>query len=210
MQGKYVIDVVLLAAGLSKRMGKTNKMLLRINGMSMCAHCAMQAIDYLESLPHGGNLVIVTGYRHRELVKSLTPCTNRVAKTEKAVNLIIVKNPDYRKGQFSSTKVGVFNVRKGARFFISLADMPYTTSDNYRILSELLKDNDAVRPFVNGQPGHPVLHSPSLKQRILDMPDNSSVHKLLSSCKTFNVPCDNPSWIRDMDSPEDLAQLSLR
>lgn len=200
-------DIVLLAAGLSRRMGKINKMLLPVNGMSMCAHCAMKAIDYLESLPEGGNLIVVTGYRSRELVKSLAPCIERVSKAACAVTLTIVRNPGYREGQFSSAKTGVFNVREGAQFFIALADMPDITSDNYRALSPLLGSCDAVRPFVNGQPGHPVLHSPLLKEKILAMKNSASVHELLSSCNTLNVDVEGSSWIRDIDSSESYITI---
>jgi len=196
-------DIVLLAAGLSKRMGSTNKMLLPVDGMSMCAHSAMQGLGFLGTLPDGGNLIIVTGYKSRELEKTLAPCVEYVSKSGAAVNLIITRNADYRKGQFSSTKAGVSLVRPDVPFFIALADMPEVTPENYRVLCSLLEDHDAVRPFSDGRPGHPVLHAPSLRERILSMDDKASVRSLLVSCDTLNAPVEGTSWITDVDFPQD-------
>jgi len=197
-------DIVLLAAGLSKRMGSTNKMLLPVNGMSMCAHSAMQGLRFLETLPEGGNLIIVTGYRHRELEKTLAPCIDYVSNSAMPVNLTVVRNADYRKGQFSSTKAGVALVRENVPFFIALADMPCITADNYATLLPLLAFYDAVRPFADGRPGHPVLHAPSLKKRILGMEDKASVRSLLENCNTLNAPVEGSSWVTDVDFPQDF------
>jgi molybdenum cofactor cytidylyltransferase len=197
-------DIVLLAAGLSKRMGSTNKMLLPVNGMSMCAHSAMQGLMFLETLPEGGNLIIVTGYRHRELEKTLAPCIDYVSKSGMPINLTVVRNADYRKGQFSSTKTGVALVRENVPFFIALADMPSVTADNYTTLCSLLNGFDAVRPFSDDRPGHPVLHAPSLKEKILNMDDKASVRSLLENCNTLNAPVEGSSWITDVDFPQDF------
>ena len=196
-------DIVLLAAGLSKRMGSTNKMLLPVNGMSMCAHSALQGLKFLESLPEGGNLIIVTGYKSRELEKTLAPCIDYVSKSEMPVKLILTRNANYRKGQFSSTKAGVALVRENVPFFIALADMPEIRAENYVSLCSLLTDYDAVRPFSNSHPGHPVLHAPSLKERILSMDDKASVRSLLEKCNTLNAPVEGQSWITDVDYPQD-------
>ncbi len=197
------VDIVLLAAGLSKRMGSTNKMLLPVNGMSMCAHSALQGLKFLESLSEGGNLIIVTGYKSRELEKTLAPCIDYVSKTSMPVKLILTRNADYRKGQFSSTKTGVALVRENVPFFIALADMPQIRAENYSSLCSLLKDYDAVRPFVNGQPGHPVIHASAIKEKILSMDDKASVRSLLETCNTLNAPVEGESWITDVDYPQD-------
>ena len=197
------VDIILLAAGLSKRMGSTNKMLLPVNGMSMCSHSALQGLKFLESLPEGGNLIIVTGYKSRELEKTLAPCIDYVSKSEMPVKLILTRNANYRKGQFSSTKAGVALVRENTPFFIALADMPAIKPENYTSLCSLLKDYDAVRPFSNGHPGHPVLHAPSLKESILSMDDKASVRSLLEKCNTLNASVEGQSWITDVDYPQD-------
>jgi len=207
-------DIVLLAAGLSSRMGKTNKLLLDVGDMSMCAFCAMQALDYLESKEEGGTLIVVTGYRHRETEKALKICADRVRASGAPVHMITVHNSDYRKGQFNSTKKGVLNVSEDTPFFISLADMPDIRAGHYQRLESLYGGQDAVRPFYSSdtgsRPGHPVLHAPSLKQRILDMPDSASVRELLACCNTLNVPVDDSAYVNDVDCPSDWERHQAR
>ena len=207
-------DVVLLAAGLSSRMGKTNKLLLPVKTasgeMPMCAYCAMQALDYLESRKDGGCLIVVTGYRHRETERSLRVCADRIKASSSPVQMITVVNTEYRKGQFNSTKKGVLSVNENTPFFISLADMPDIRAANYSRLESLYTDQDAVRPFYKAMPGHPVLHAPSLRQRILDMPDSASVRELLLSCNTLNVQTEDPSYASDVDCQTDWENRQAR
>ena len=216
METRTGLDIVMLAAGTSSRMGRTNKMLLPYNGMPMVTHSCMQALAYLESHSQKTGetctLIVVTGYRRRSVEKALAPCKDFIEKTDANLQMLIVNNPDYREGQFSSTKVGVAQVRQDTPFFISLADMPQIGPEKYGALTPLLEDNDAVRPFcmIGGQrtPGHPVLHAPRLKDMLLQYPNDHSVSKILRSF-TVNEPLfDDPSWAQDIDTVTDYQAIS--
>ena len=201
----------MLAAGTSSRMGRENKMLLPFEGMPMVTHCCMQALAFLEQYSQENNesctLIVVTGYRHRSVGKALERCRLFVEKTSAPIRLLVVNNADYRKGQFSSTKVGTVEVSEGSPFFISLADMPLITADHYRKLVPLLGNHDAVRPFYENKedkvPGHPVLHAFTLKDTILKCPDSWTVSRILKSSDVFAPSFDDPAWSRDIDSIQD-------
>ena len=205
------MDIIMLAAGTSSRMGKENKMLLPFEGMPMVTHCCMQALAFLEQYSQENNesctLIVVTGYRHRSVGKALERCRLFVEKTSAPIRLLIVNNANYRKGQFSSTKVGTAEVSEGSPFFISLADMPLITADHYRKLVPLLGNHDAVRPFYENKedkvPGHPVLHAFTLKDTILKCPDSWTVSRILKSSDVFEPSFDDPAWSRDIDSIQD-------
>lgn len=210
------MDIVMLAAGTSSRMGKENKMLLPYNGIPMVAHCCLQALRFLEQYSRenneSGTLIVVTGYRRPSVEKALLPCKQFVEKTDAPVKLLIVNNPGYRNGQFSSTKKGVAEVSEGSPFFISLADMPLVSSDHYGTLVPLLKDHDAVRPFCenNGDkvPGHPVLHAYRLKDILIKCPDTWTVSKILKSHDVIEPSFDDTSWTQDIDMIRDYELIS--
>ena len=214
-EGKTV-DIVMLAAGTSSRMGKENKMLLPYDGIPMVAHCCLEALHFLERYSKENNesctLIVVTGYRRQSVEKALQPCKLFVEKTDAPVQLLIVDNPDYRNGQFSSTKKGVAEVAEGSPFFISLADMPLVKSGHYAALVPLLEGHDAVRPFCRTEedkvPGHPVLHRYNLKETILRCPDDYSVSRILRNCVVCEPLFTDPSWIRDIDSEQDYRQVN--
>ena len=209
------MDIIMLAAGTSSRMGKKNKTLLPYNGMPLVAHCCLQALDFLQQYSsetdESCTLIVVTGYKRRSVEKALESCKVFVEKTSSPIRLLIVNNADYRKGQFSSTKVGTAEVSENSPFFISLADMPLVTAEHYRKLVPLLGDHDAVRPFYENKedkvPGHPVLHAFSLKEKLLKCPDSWTVSKVLKVSDTFEPSFDDPSWVQDIDKPQDYQIL---
>ena len=209
------MDIVMLAAGTSSRMGSTNKMLLPYDGIPMVTHCCMQALGFLASFSEQSDttcrLIVVTGYRRQSVEKALLPCREFIGKTDARLEMLIVNNPDYRKGQFNSTKAGVSHVADGQDFFISLADMPLVSSDHYGTLVPLLKDHDAVRPFCenNGEkvPGHPVLHASRLRDAMLECPDNSKVSIFLDKYDVFEPSFSDSSWILDVDEAKDYKSI---
>ena len=210
------MDIIMLAAGTSSRMGKENKMLLPFEGMPMVTHCCMQALAFLEGYSSENTesctLIVVTGYRRRSVEKALVPCRLFVEKTDAPIRLLVVNNADYHKGQFSSTKVGTAEVSEDSPFFIALADMPLITAEHYRMLVPLLGNHDAVRPFYENEedkvPGHPVLHPYSFKSRILQCPDSWTVSRILKSADVIEPSFDDPSWARDIDNIQDYDLIS--
>ena len=209
------MTVIMLAAGTSSRMGRDNKMLLPFCGMPMVTHCCMQALSFLEkhSAETGEKctLVVVTGYRRLSAEKALRPCRDFIGKTGAKLEMIVVKNPDYRKGQFTSAKTGVAQIEGDDPFFISLADMPLIRDSNYEKLVPLLEGHDAVRPFCNREegkePGHPVLLSGNLKNTILSCPSDWTVSRILRNCNVLELLFDDRSWVQDIDEKKDLQYL---
>ena len=210
------MDIIMLAAGTSSRMGKENKTLLPYNGMPMVTHCCLEALRFLEKYSSENNqscsLIVVTGYKRRSVEKALEPCKLFVEKTGSPIKLLIENNRNYRKGQFSSTKVGTAVVSEDSAFFISLSDMPLITPEHYRKLVPLLGEHDAVRPFCESKgdkvPGHPVLHAFSLKEKLLKCPDSWTVSKVLKVSDTLELLFDDPSWIQDIDVIQDYQGLN--
>lgn len=210
------MDIVMLAAGTSSRMGRTNKMLLPYKGMSLVTHCCLNALEFLQGFSLDNDkachLIVVTGYRRRSVEKALEPCRTFIGKTTARLEMILVNNQDYRKGQFSSTKVGVDQVQEDSAFFISLADMPLIEPAHYSTLVPLLGKHDAVRPYSAEKkdrvPGHPVLHAYGLKETILQCPDDWTVSRILKNSDVLEPSFEDSSWSTDIDSVSDYQNLS--
>lgn len=191
------MTVVLLAAGTSSRMGKVNKLLLPVDGRPMVAHCCLNALKYLSS-SNNAHIVVVTGYQSLRTKCALKEC--KVYAKEHSIEMTVVKNGQFKSGQFSSVKTGVEKVANGEDFFICLSDLALVTERNYRALDSCLSGFDAVRPFVNDIPGHPVLLGSVMKQKILKSPDGSSVRELLKGVKVKELSFSDSSWITDKDT----------
>ncbi len=211
------MDIVMLAAGSSSRMGETNKLLLEYKGLPMVAYSCLEALRFLahhaDQNDETCRLIVVTGYRRQSTEKALESCKSFMEGTGSRLEMLIVNNPDYRNGQFSSTKIGVAQANDRP-FFISLADMPLITAAHYEKLVPLLENHDAVRPFSlkdkDRVPGHPVLHASKLREMILKCPDNYTVSKILKACDVFEPLFDDNSWSLDIDTPQNYLDFTLK
>ncbi len=220
------MTIVMLAAGISSRMGERNKMILPYKGIPMVAHCCNEALLFLNSLKNKTSrpsLIIVTGYMKEKVEEALQTYVNAYVNElnlSQNVTIKIVHNENFEKGQYSSTVCAVSQVQEGEDFFISLADMPFVTALNYKTLVPLLENYDAVRPFVQSQegasieendkekkPGHPVLLSYKLKKAIVENPNIGSVNRLLKDYNVREVLFNDTSWTFDVDTPDVYASI---
>lgn len=131
------VDGIVLAAGLSSRMGKY-KLTLDMGGKTVIERCIESMYDICS------NVIVVGGYNYDLLVDILKPYSK--------VKLIL--NENYKEGMFSSVKKGLQQVKKD-RFFLTPADYPLIKKETYvKILST---NNDIVVPIYKNIKGHPVL-----------------------------------------------------
>ena len=156
------LGAVILAAGLSSRMGEF-KPLLPIGGVSMIR----RVVDLMRSA--GAETVVVTGYRHEALEAHLVGCGIR-----------FVHNPDYRHTQMlDSLRLGLGALPAGCgRFLLSPADVPLVRPRTVRALLAL--DAPFVRPLYRGEPGHPVVFRAGLLPLIRSYSGSGGLGGLIS------------------------------
>ncbi len=139
-------------------------------------------------------VVLVTGYRGAEL----TLLFRDVPRVR------LVENPDWPLGMFSSIRRGIGQVRTG-RFFIMLGDMPWTAPEVYRALLQCAPA-DFVFPVFDGKRGHPVLCNARVKNEVLRTdPASGSMREIASRLTIHELPWEDDSIHRDIDTMEDLA-----
>ncbi len=181
---KMDYDVIILAAGLSSRMGKW-KMTLPFGSKTMIEASVGNALEACR------RVIIVGGYRIREL-KEIFP---------ERGDIDLIYNPQYEKGMFSSIKRGVSMV-KSERFFVSLGDMPLVTADIYFELGRY-REIDVVIPQYRGKKGHPVFLSERVGRRILQFSDDSTMREVLMEFLNLIVPVGSENILKDIDTEED-------
>jgi len=204
------MDIILLAAGLSKRMGQNNKLLMDWKGEAAVVHCAEVALSAVVA-SKAGRLVVVTGYQDK-MVR--TAIKDKIGINP---NYVFYTNKEYEKGQFTSLQAGLkacalMDTAKNnlSSFMVALSDMPIITKEDYLQLieiSEQYKDYDFVRPIYNKKPGHPVVCSGNFRKEVLNMPQNSQMKNLLSMHKVKEVIWTNNNVIKDFDTLAEYKEL---
>lgn len=186
---------VILAAGLSRRMGRF-KPLLTLGGRSLLAR-AVACLD--QAGVH--ELRVVTGH----LAEELRPALEDLGLAE-------VHNPDYARDMYTSVRAGVAALPQGIdAFFLLPVDIPLVRPAS---LNHLRPAFAAARPAVAlptflGQLGHPPLIAADLIPAILAWPGQGGLQGLLEryADRTLRVPVADQGVLLDMDTPEDHAHL---
>ncbi len=188
------IAVLILAAGMSSRMGQL-KALLLIERETV--------IERLSSVFHenGVQVFIVTGYRSQDIVQSLK---NR--------EVTFVENPKYELGMFTSVQAGVRTLQPAIdAFFLMPVDMPLVKSETIKSLVNEHKKNPGkiIYPVFGGTRGHPPLIPNILVPVIIQWSNKGNLRDVLNSYSNLalEVEVNDKGILIDIDTQNDYESL---
>lgn len=197
------IVAIILAAGLSSRMGES-KQLMRIDGLSMLDWSIQAALDAGFHRP-----MVILGHQAskiREESLLLDQCD-------------VVVNPTYRGGLSTSLIYGVNKSPQEATAFLFIhADQPLIDG---RLLKNIVGEftqtgADILYPTYRNRRGNPVIVNAKLRNRLLKAKGDSGAKFLFNEpdINTIAFPVSTPAVIADVDTKEDvntiLGLLSIR
>ncbi len=192
------IHAIVLAAGLSRRMGFPNKLLLPINGEPVLR---LQVQRLLNS--NINDLTVILGHESESVAAVLADLPVR-----------LMRNPDYPKGRMSTVHYGLQQAPNSATgVLLCLADQPLLLADDVNVLLRVFEQHSdkILVPEYQGQRGNPVLVSMQYRTAIL-------AHQEQGGCRGFidqhpqyvqQVPMPNAHILLDIDTPQDYAKLKM-
>jgi len=187
---------VVLAAGLSSRMGK-NKLALRLNGKPLVRHAVEAALAAALD-----PVIVVTGH---------DPVVVRDALA--GLEVTYAQNPDFGAGLSTSLRAGIRAVpsaTEGAMIF--LGDMPDISS---RLITDMTAAFDPARgraicvATAKGERGHPVLWSRQFFPEMEALEGDVGARALMARHRDVicEVEAGDDAPLTDIDTPEALAAL---
>lgn len=189
---------VLLAAGMSRRVGQLKQM-LDWSGRSILCHVAGMLLDAgLQPV------VVVLGHQR-----------DRLAAELRGVDVHIVENPDYETGMFGSVRCGLAALSKDVtRCVVALVDLPGVDSDVVRQLVGAHEGRDAAVtiPRYAGRTGHPVVLDRDVIDAALAADPTGTLRDVLAGFadRTVYVDVDTDRVVRDIDTLHDYEQQRPR
>ena len=199
-----MLTVILLAAGLSKRMGTANKLRLPFGDKTILQTTLHNIIE-----ANVGEILVIVGHE-RDLIESDLEFFKDKIK--------IVFNPHFESGMTSSIQAGIANSSKNTEgYMICLSDMPLLQPIDYQRISNFylsLKEkkdshHPIVQPVFKGQRGNPVIFHPIYKKELLDLKNTEGGKPVVQAHKEklyfINMP--NDAILRDADTPEAYSEL---
>ena len=188
------IGAIILAAGLSKRMGQS-KLLLSLKGKPIFRYPLEQAIrNHMQP-------ICLIGGQHMQAFQT---------ESSDLLNVEYIYNPRYEKGMSSSLKIGIENIKyRTDATIIFLADQPFVPDLVLQSMIEQFgKDTRIVRPQYQGNFGHPILIDKSLYDEFLNLEGDQGGKEIINKYKndTKILSFDNTFWGMDIDTPEDYRK----
>ena len=196
-----MLSIILLAAGMSRRMGTANKLLLPF-GRTTVLETTLEELQ----CAHIGEVLVITGHEADSVEKVL-----KMVKT--------IKNPHFSQGLTGSIQTGIAQTAPAAKgFMICLADMPLIRAAEYRLLAGVFAERLStdplaiVQPRFQGQPGNPVLFSAHYRSALLALGTPDGAKPLVQAHATHRYFTDMPTdaVLLDADTPEAYQLLLER
>ncbi|MCY3741201.1 MAG: nucleotidyltransferase family protein [Candidatus Poribacteria bacterium] len=188
------ISGILLAAGLSTRMGEPKQLLPFAESTIV-----ETVVDNMLGAKFD-EVIVVVGHRASEVQEQLGT---------RPINTVF--NPDYREGMLTSAQIGVRALESSDAFALMLVDQPFITSalidqvvDAYR-----QTEKGIALPSYNYKRGHPVIFNQKYARDILALTSESGGVRTLF--KKYGddihyVTVDTDNVLRDIDYREDYER----
>ena len=197
-QDKPTISAIVLAAGMSTRMGQ-NKLLLPFKNKPLIAH----AVDILLA-SEVNEIVVVLGHE-----------AEKVGSEIEVKPVRLIQNPNYQQGLSTSVRAGIEAVSHRAEgVMICLADQPLLEpADLNRIVRAFTHAKRANKPiavpFFNGQRGNPVILDSCYREAILEVVGDVGCKGVIKRYpdKVFAVEMETDHVVRDVDSIEEYQEV---
>ena len=205
----FKLNIIVLAAGLSRRMGAENKLLLPYQSKTIIETTVSNilAADI-------GEVVVVVGHE-AEQVKTIV--------NKSFPNIKIIENPDYEKGMTTSIQAGIRatqnpkpktqNPTEG--YMICLSDMILIQPEEYQLLANAFSDcykNDEkaiIQPVFEEKRGNSVIFSSFYKNAILETTDTEGCRSVVQAYKNHVHLVEMPTnhILQDVDNKDDYDKL---
>jgi molybdenum cofactor cytidylyltransferase len=188
---------IVLAAGMSRRMGDINKLHLDIHGTPLLRQTIKTLLEAKIE-----NITVVLGYEAditQQLIADLPVKT--------------ILNVDYEEGQMTSVHCGLSSIANDIEgIFIVLGDQPYLQKKHIQDLCEAFSkrpNGDVVVPFYKGKRGNPIVISKTCRDSILLGKRNLGCRRFIEKNPelVFQLEMNDAAIVSDLDTPEDYQQL---
>ena len=192
---------LLIAAGLSSRMGKPKALLLQ--------HDLPFAIVILKKMILVcDKIVVVLGHSAKKIEEELKVFINNSDELKSSLKFVI--NEQFEKGMFSSLKCGLKEVENSEWLLYHFVDQPGLPKKFYQEFADQIDNEyDWIQPAYNNEKGHPLLLHNSIFKSILELLDDSSLKEISKNneVKKKLWDCNHKEVLQDIDYPSDLKQL---
>jgi molybdenum cofactor cytidylyltransferase len=197
---EHGLSAVVLAAGLSRRMGGENKLLHSVGGVPL----VVRSVSIIRGYPFV-EVVVVTGHESAKVEEALAPLPVRFAF-----------NPRYEEGQMTSVRTGLDALSKPAHgVMVCLSDQPLLDVDDVAAIAQAFLERPGCAvlvPTFEGVRGNPIVLARESMREVLARDANFGCKQFVSQNRDLvtTFAMSNGHILFDLDRPEDFSALLPR
>jgi len=207
------VSAILLAAGLSKRMGK-DKLFLDYRGKTILQH----SVDLLSILPVEERIIVTTKSRIEYFTEKPEEKIKNISAQARDSKVQIYVLPDIKlcvnlqpeNGLSSSIRTGIQTAR-GTHYFFLAADQPRLTKFDLIPMLEAAEANPdkIIFPGINSKPGSPAIFPAFFRSDLLNLKGDNGGRIIRDKNKALcmMLETENPENFMDVDNTEDYNGL---
>ncbi len=201
-----LFSAVVLAAGLSRRMGAENKLLLPLEDKTILEQTLERVLksDIRE-------LVVVLGHEASRVKQTIEDVLH--TKVPPATHVKTVLNEQYESGQGTSVACGVRHLSdQSAGCFFVPGDQPFISPSVMRTLAESSANGKIIVPTIDGKRTSPALFDRAFYEELAQLDGERGGREIMDSREedtvVLPVKCRDHRAAVDIDTQEDYRELT--
>lgn len=190
-----MIHSIVLGAGMSKRMGNENKLMIKLKKDTILKKTVKNILA-----SNINSCTIVLGYEYKLALNDL-----------RELNIDTVINKYYKEGLSSSINAGIRRMKTNTRaVMICLGDMPFVKTATYNQLIENFINGKTkkkiVIPYYKNLKGNPIIFSHHFFSSLKSLKGDYGAKQLIADNKNFslNITVEDRGVVSDIDTKVDL------
>lgn len=183
------INAILMASGLSERMGQ-NKLMLKFKDKEIYKY----TLDLLQSL-NFDKVVVASSYEE-------------ILEDAEKRGFVAIENKDNKIGKSASIRLGVEACDEDAAMMFFVADQPLLTKETCEKLIARFKENQIITyPVVGRRRGAPVIFPPQFRDKLLGLKEDQGGMIFAKDNPTNKVEIGSETELLDIDTVESYEKL---
>lgn len=193
MQNSKDLAVVILAAGISSRLGNITKQLLVYKNETLLKIAVKKALEISK------DVFVVLGHEKEKCEKELED-----------FDVNIIYNPNYKKGMGSTLSLGIKHTKEFNYTMIILCDQPFIPISHFQALKENIQNENIIASLYekNKSAKVPAIFPKKYYDELLKLDADFGAKEILQKESCINIQLEKDFCI-DIDTLEDMKFLEI-
>ena len=193
MQNSKDLAVVILAAGISSRLGNLTKQLLVYKNETLLKIAVKKALEISK------DVFVVLGHEKEKCEKEL-----------KDFDVNIIYNPNYKKGMGSTLSLGIKHTKEFNHTMVMLCDQPFIPISHFQALKKNIQNENIIASLYekNKNSKVPAIFPKKYYDELLKLDADFGAKEILQKESCINIQLEKDFCI-DIDTLEDMKFLEI-